>query len=114
VFTLKTKPIADPKPGEYTLTNELIGDIAAIIGDDSLKTVDDAITNEKLNKYLQDGLNKANARAASNAQKVQKFFVVKRDFTIESGELTPTMKLKRRIVVQQYAEDIEKLYKVDE
>jgi len=107
IITLRTKPIADPKPGDYPFTEELIDDIGKIVGDESLKTVDEAIASEKVQKYLTDGINKANSRATSNAQKVQKFVIVKRDFTIEGGELTPTMKLKRRIVVQQYQENID-------
>jgi len=35
---------------------------------------------------------------------------VPRDFTIESGELTATLKVKRRVVELRYREEIEKLY----
>jgi long-chain acyl-CoA synthetase len=38
--------------------------------------------------------------------------VLTKDFTIETNELTPTMKLKRRIVVEKYSAEIEKLYDV--
>jgi long-chain acyl-CoA synthetase len=40
----------------------------------------------------------------------KKFLLLKDDFTIESGELTPTLKVKRRVVEKKYAGQIEKLY----
>ena len=32
------------------------------------------------------------------------------EFTVEGGELTPTMKLKRRVILEKYASEIEALY----
>ncbi len=40
----------------------------------------------------------------------KKLLLVPTDFTVEAGELTPTMKVKRRVVERRYAEQIEKLY----
>ncbi len=40
----------------------------------------------------------------------KKLLLVPTDFTVESGELTPTMKVKRRVVETRYAVQIEKLY----
>ncbi|HEU4570169.1 MAG TPA: long-chain fatty acid--CoA ligase [Gemmatimonadales bacterium] len=40
----------------------------------------------------------------------KKFLLIERDFTIESGELTPTMKVKRRVVERNYKADIEATY----
>jgi long-chain acyl-CoA synthetase len=41
---------------------------------------------------------------------VKRFVILPRDLSIEDGELTPSMKVKRRVVEQTYAEDIEKMY----
>lgn len=41
----------------------------------------------------------------------KKFLLLDKDFTIESGELTPTLKVKRRVVEQRHQERIEALYK---
>ncbi len=43
-------------------------------------------------------------------ESIKKFALIEHPFTIESGELTPTLKVKRRVVEQKYAEVIEKLY----
>jgi long-chain acyl-CoA synthetase len=40
----------------------------------------------------------------------KKFSLLSRDFTIEDNELTPTLKVKRRIVSQRYAAKIDKMY----
>jgi long-chain acyl-CoA synthetase len=40
----------------------------------------------------------------------KKLLLVPTDFTVEGGELTPTMKVKRRVVEKRYADQIEKLY----
>ena len=41
---------------------------------------------------------------------VKRFVILPRDLSIEDGELTPSMKVKRRVVEDTYAEDIEKMY----
>jgi len=46
----------------------------------------------------------------SLVEKVKKFKVIKDEFTIENGMLTPTLKLKRKKILEKYKEDLEKLY----
>jgi long-chain acyl-CoA synthetase len=41
---------------------------------------------------------------------IKKFVILPAELSIEAGELTPTMKLKRRVVSQKYAAEIESLY----
>ncbi len=48
--------------------------------------------------------------AVSHAEQVKKWIVVPDDWTPESGELTPSLKLKRRVVLDKYAEDIDAMY----
>ena len=43
-------------------------------------------------------------------EKIKKVAVLAREFTIESGELTPTLKVKRRVVEQKFKDVIDKLY----
>ncbi|POM72077.1 Long-chain-fatty-acid-CoA ligase, partial [Phytophthora palmivora] len=83
--------------------------VAKEIGSDAT-TVSAAQNCEKFRKYISDGMARANTRAASRAQHVQKFFIIPRDFSVDGNELTPTMKVKRSVVEKLYAEDIEKMY----
>ncbi|XP_077571558.1 long-chain-fatty-acid--CoA ligase ACSBG2-like [Stigmatopora nigra] len=61
-------------------------------------------------KAIQEGLDRYNAVAVSRAQMVQKFVILERDFSILGGELGPTMKLRRPIVVQMYQDKIDEMY----
>ncbi|XP_055005071.1 long-chain-fatty-acid--CoA ligase ACSBG2-like [Boleophthalmus pectinirostris] len=59
---------------------------------------------------IQEGFERVNAKATSRAQNVQKWVILERDFSISGGELGPTMKLRRPIVVKMYQEKINEMY----
>jgi long-chain-fatty-acid--CoA ligase ACSBG len=59
---------------------------------------------------LQQGIDRANEKAIANPQKVQKFAVLPKEFSMAGGELGPTLKLKRFFAVEKYAETIEAMY----
>ena len=61
---------------------------------------------------IQQGIDRANEKATSNAQKIQKWILLKTDFSVPGGELGPTLKLKRHLVLKKYAESICNLYNV--
>jgi long-chain acyl-CoA synthetase len=52
-------------------------------------------------------------QAVSKAEAIRKFRILPVDFTEDTGELTPTMKVKRKVVAQKFATDIEALYDKD-
>lgn len=49
-------------------------------------------------------------QAASNAEAIRKFRILPVDFTEDTGELTPTLKVKRKVVAEKFATDIAALY----
>ena len=53
---------------------------------------------EKVNKNL------------SKIEKIKKFIIIKDQFTIENGMMTPTLKLKRYKIIKKYKIELEKLY----
>lgn len=45
-----------------------------------------------------------------NWEKIKKFVLLPQEFTIETGELTPTLKMKRKVITEKYKQEIEELY----
>ncbi len=43
-------------------------------------------------------------------EKIKKFKLIEDEFTIENGLMTPTLKLKRKKIIEKYKQDLEKLY----
>jgi len=113
VITLQTELKKECKPGDYPLTNLLTETCRSALGT-TATTVEEAKKDPKVLEYIQQGINRTNQNTTSQAQKIQKFMIAPEDFTLEGLELTPTMKLKRRIVLQKYLHEIEALYKVDD
>ncbi|WP_371654101.1 MULTISPECIES: long-chain fatty acid--CoA ligase [unclassified Streptomyces] len=58
---------------------------------------------------VQEAVDAANARVSRPAR-IRAFAVLDEDFTVESGVLTPTQKVRRRAVTERYAQEIERLY----
>jgi len=62
--------------------------------------------NKKEIEFYLENLNKN----LSLIEKVKKFKLIKEEFTIENGMLTPTLKLRRKKILEKYKQDLEKLY----
>jgi long-chain acyl-CoA synthetase len=63
----------------------------------------------KVIALVQDELDKANAKYAQ-VEQVKKFTILDHDLSQETGELTPTLKVKRNVVNEKYAELFDALY----
>jgi len=72
--------------------------VALIVSDNEENRSEINLYIENLNKNLQ------------TIEKVKKIKLIKEEFTIENGMLTPTLKLKRKKILEKYKEDLEKLY----
>ena len=46
----------------------------------------------------------------SRFEQIKRFIVLPRDFSMEEGEVTPTLKLRRKICQEHFAAEIEQLY----
>ena len=66
-------------------------------------------SNDKLRAEITEAVDAANAKV-SKAEAIKKFNILDTDFTIDSGELTPTMKLKRNIIHSAHQKAIADLY----
>ncbi len=72
------------------------------------------ITNSEVVKNrIWEDINQYNERFGK-VQQIKKFALVEEEWSVESGELTPTLKLKRRIIKEKYKDLIEKIYSEEE
>ncbi len=62
--------------------------------------------NEEKIKLIIENTNKS----LTLIEKIKKFVLIHKEFTIENGMLTPTLKLKRKEIIKNYKQQLEKLY----
>lgn len=67
------------------------------------------IANPQLRALVQKAVNSAN-EAVSNSEAIKKFSILLEDLTIDNGYLTPKMSIRRHLVMQDFANEIESLY----
>jgi long-chain acyl-CoA synthetase len=65
--------------------------------------------NDQVRQLIQEVVDSVNASLA-RVEQLKRFRILPRDFSMEAGELTPTLKLKRRVVQDRFADEIEQLY----
>jgi long-chain acyl-CoA synthetase len=70
----------------------------------------DLMQKEEVKKLYDDLLRKISRNLASH-EKVRRFLLVAEQFSIDKGEMTPTLKIKRKVVEQKFKDEIEALYK---
>jgi len=103
--------VGDQKPfiaALLTLDGEMLPAWAKNHGVQGL-TADSARTDEAVLAELQKAVDDAN-RAVSKAESIRKFAVLPGDFTEENGYLTPSLKLRRNVVMQDFTAQVEALY----
>ena len=69
----------------------------------------DAVDDPELVAAVQEGVDEAN-KAVSKAEAIRKFTILPGEWTEEGGQLTPSLKLKRSVVVREARSEIEALY----
>lgn len=71
--------------------------------------VEDLVRDEEIYKMLDKEMDQFQKKLA-NYERVRKFVLLDRPFTIESGEITPSLKIKRKYVEERYQDLIEQMY----
>ena len=72
-------------------------------------SVEQAAGDEDVHAAIQAAVDEAN-QAVSRAESIRAFRVLSTDFTEESGHMTPSMKLKRAVVLKEFADDVNAIY----
>ncbi|MGB6125781.1 MAG: AMP-dependent synthetase/ligase [Gordonia sp. (in: high G+C Gram-positive bacteria)] len=71
--------------------------------------ISELLNNAELRAEIDEAIAGANA-TVSKAEAIKKYEILDTDFTIETGELTPTLKLKRNVIHETYQQAIASLY----
>ncbi|XP_060572293.1 LOW QUALITY PROTEIN: long-chain-fatty-acid--CoA ligase ACSBG2-like [Ruditapes philippinarum] len=108
LITLKCDMDLDTNEPLNTLSPECVTWCKSI--GSSAKTVNEAIADQAMLKAIQAGIDKANDKSVSRAARIQKWSILAADFSIPGGELGPTLKTRRPIVVKKYEKTIEGFY----
>jgi long-chain acyl-CoA synthetase len=77
--------------------------------EDYFEASDDFIREENIRKWIEEDLNKY-AKDLGKFERVKHFALKRRVFSLDAGEMTPTQKIKRKIVEQKYAAEIKGMY----
>jgi long-chain acyl-CoA synthetase len=71
--------------------------------------VSELTEDPELRAEIQRGVDEAN-KQVSKAESIRTFAILPVDWTVESGLLTPSLKMKRSLLMNEFADDVEKLY----
>ena len=91
-----------------TLDPDALGPWATAKGKGGL-TLEQATTDPDVLAEVQTAVDDAN-RAVSKAEAIRKFAVLPVDWTEEGGQMTPSLKLKRAVVMKEFGAEVEALY----
>jgi long-chain acyl-CoA synthetase len=107
-----------PQNIENALKQSRLVSQALVVGDrrpyvTALITLDEteaAKQNGDVHALIQREVDRVNTDL-SRFEQIKRFAVLRRDFSAEAGEVTPTLKLKRRVIEEHFAREIEELYR---
>ncbi|HEU5354367.1 MAG TPA: long-chain fatty acid--CoA ligase, partial [Actinocrinis sp.] len=108
----QTMVVGDQQPfiaALVTLDSEALPGWLELHGRDKTTTLEQLSGDPAVLHEIEEAVAAAN-QAVSKAESIRKFAVLPVEWTIEGGQITPSMKIKRNVVAQEYAGEIEKLY----
>ncbi len=73
------------------------------------KSYDELCTHPEIQRQAQEIIDEKNKHLAQ-FEKIKKFTILPQEFSVETGELTPTFKVKRKVVNEKYRDKIEGMY----
>jgi long-chain acyl-CoA synthetase len=98
------------KSSRFVSQAMIVGDrrpyVAALLTLDEAEVESSGRDPQELVQGLVDDVNRDRTRV----EQIKRFAILPRDFSQEEGEVTPTLKLRRRIVHEHFADEIERLY----
>jgi long-chain acyl-CoA synthetase len=82
---------------------------AAVAGESAAMDIDDVTASTEVMTLIQRAVDRANARV-SRPEQVKKFALLPEQWTPQGGQLTPTLKLRREVIVTRHSRLLDELY----
>ena len=114
LVTLKVEMSPDMSTPTRNLTENVKKFLKSELNIANVETTKDAVLNDEIIYYIQKKISENNKLSISRAQHIRRFKIILDDFSMEGGELTPTLKLKRKVVLEKYKNFIEEMYDTEE
>lgn len=92
-----------------TIDRDALANWLAANGKPASATVETLQSDGDLRGEVQKAVDAANL-AVSRAEAIKEFRILPREFTEEAGEVTPSLKIKRNVVLKEYADEIAAIY----
>jgi long-chain acyl-CoA synthetase len=109
-FISQAVMFGDRRPYPVALITLDTEEVVPWAGEQGLPTdVAELAAHEAIRKLIQAELDAANARYAQ-VEQIKRFKILARDFSLEAGEVTPSLKLKRHVIYEHYAGEFDELY----
>jgi long-chain acyl-CoA synthetase len=71
--------------------------------------IEELVANKRIYTLIEERISKLQKDMASYEQ-IKKFMLIKKGFSIETGELTSTLKIRRTVIMQKYKTNIDEMY----
>jgi len=84
--------------------------VSVIVFPDFKSVKQKKMTHKELDEYFSGEIDKVN-KGFNHCEKVQRFIVARVEPTVKNGEITPSMKLRRHVILDHYKKDLDKIYK---
>ena len=104
--------VGDQKPfiaALVTIDEEAFPDWKNKHGKPADASVADLVEDDDLRATIQEAIDEAN-KAVSKAEAIKAFRILPEDWSVDSGHMTPSLKVKRNVVLKDHAKDVEALY----
>ena len=75
----------------------------------SYRSIEELLHDNRVVKMLEERIEKLQ-RGLASFEKIKKFTLLAHEFTMESGELTNTLKIRRPVINRNYAKEIDAMY----
>lgn len=109
VFISQAMVVGDGRPHPIALINANWDLVRTALSLAPALTAEELAPRDDVQRFLAAEAQRATADLAPYEQ-IRKVVIVSQEFTVERGQLSPSMKIKRRVVERQYAHEIERAY----